>query len=111
MNKSRTANIEARVLILGLCLLSLSAKLGAQTATSDSVPNPFQRGGIYDRPYILNLGGKTAIGGYADFNSDYVRADGVTEGFTFEQRRFNVNPRFVSAIAAKSTENDPLGTR
>ncbi len=71
-------------------ILATSANLFAQTAASDSAPNPFQRGGIYDRPYILNLGGKTAIGGYAEFNSDYIRADGIAEGFSFEHRRFNI---------------------
>ncbi|MGH7493831.1 MAG: hypothetical protein ACREOO_15745 [bacterium] len=106
MKRFRNAKFEARILMFGFCLLTLSANLRAQTATSDSVPNPFQRGGIYDRPYILNLGGKTAIGGYADFNSDYLRADGVAEGFTFEQRRFNVF--FYSAISAQVKLNAEL---
>jgi hypothetical protein len=71
-------------------VLLASANLFAQTAKPDSIPSPFQRGGIYDRPYILNLGGKTAIGGYAEINSNYVRAEGIAEGFSFESRRFNV---------------------
>ena len=86
----RLALSDLRSTFCGLCLLALSANLRAQTAAADSVPSPFQRGGIYDRPYILNLGGKTALGGYADFNSNYLRAEGVAEGFSFEQRRFNV---------------------
>ncbi len=87
---SRSTIHDLRSTIYVFCLLASSANLQAQTASSDSVPNPFQRGGIYDRPYILNLGGKTAIGGYADFNSDYIRAQGISEGFSFEQRRFNI---------------------
>lgn len=85
----RTSKAEILFFAFGIWLLAMNSAR-AQTAPGDSVPNPFQRGGIYDRPYILNLGGKTAIGGYADFNSDYIRADGVAEGFSFEQRRFNV---------------------
>lgn len=63
---------------------------GAQTSAADSLPTPFQRGGIYDRPYILKLGGNTALGGYAEMNSNYRRVDGLGEGFSLEQRRFNV---------------------
>jgi hypothetical protein len=106
MKKSRNAIFKTQILMAGFCFLAASANLCAQTATSDSVPNPFQRGGIYDRPYILNLGGKTAIGGYADFNSDYVRADGVAEGFSFEQRRFNLF--LYSAISAHVKLNAEL---
>ncbi len=62
----------------------------AQTSATDSLATPFQRGGIYDRPYILKLGGNTAIGGYAEMNSNYRRSDGISEGFSLEQRRFNV---------------------
>ncbi|MCG3119462.1 MAG: hypothetical protein ALAOOOJD_01871 [bacterium] len=59
-------------------------------AQTDTTRTPFQRGGIYDRPYILKLGGNTAIGGYAEMNSNYMRQDGVAEGFSFENRRFNI---------------------
>lgn len=76
--------------IFAFCLLALNANLPAQTAKSDSMPTPFQRGGIYDRPYILKLGGNTALGGYAEMNSNYVRVDGIAEGFSLEQRRFNI---------------------
>jgi hypothetical protein len=62
----------------------------AQTTGVDTTRTPFQRGGIYDRPYILKLGGNTAIGGYAEMNSNYERVDGISEGFSFENRRFNV---------------------
>jgi hypothetical protein len=64
-------------------------KIMAQTA-ADTARTPFPRGGIYDRPYILKLGGNTAIGGYAEVNSNYARQDGISEGFSFENRRFNV---------------------
>ncbi|MDZ7267200.1 MAG: hypothetical protein ONB48_07705 [candidate division KSB1 bacterium] len=72
---------------------------GAQTSAADSLPTPFQRGGIYDRPYILKLGGNTALGGYAEMNSNYRRVDGISEGFSLEQRRFNVF--LYSAVSAQ----------
>jgi len=74
-------------LILFLLCATQSA---SQTTSADSARTPFQRGGIYDRPYILKLGGNTAIGGYAEMNSNYARQDGIAEGFSFENRRFNV---------------------
>lgn len=72
------------------CFLFCVNQSASQTSVSDSVRTPFQHGGIYDRPYILKLGGNTAIGGYAEMNSNYARQDGVAEGFSFENRRFNV---------------------
>lgn len=84
------ARLKLRYAIFGFCLLAVSTNLPAQTAKSDSTPTPFQRGGIYDRPYILKLGGNTAIGGYAEMNSNYIRVDGLAEGFSLEQRRFNI---------------------
>ncbi len=78
-----------KICFIGL-LLFLVNSISAQTTTGDTTRTPFQRGGIYDRPYILRLGGNTAIGGYAEMNSNYERQDGVAEGFSFENRRFNV---------------------
>ena len=79
------------LLCLGLILFLIVAQQGiAQTGNPDTSRTPFQRGGIYDRPYILKLGGNTAIGGYAEMNSNYERVDGISEGFSFENRRFNV---------------------
>jgi len=72
-------------------VLIIAAQQGiAQSGAPDTSRTPFQRGGIYDRPYILKLGGNTAIGGYAEMNSNYERVDGISEGFSFENRRFNI---------------------
>ncbi len=84
------APLRESLCFLSLILLLVSSATFAQSTKPDSLPTPFQREGIYDRPYILNLGGKTAIGGYAEINSNYVRADGIAEGFSFEGRRFNI---------------------
>jgi hypothetical protein len=45
--------------------------------------------GIYDRPFIAALGG-TSVGGYLEGNTNYFVADGVSEGFSMELRRFNI---------------------
>ncbi len=78
------------VVVTTLFFLFGIGKLNAQTSTTDSTKTPFQQGGIYDRPYILKLGGNTAVGGYAEMNSNYEQTEGLTEGFSFEQRRFNI---------------------
>lgn len=57
---------------------------------------------LYARPFVASISGarsKTAIGGYLEANANYFVEDGVSEGFGFEFRRFNV---FIySAIADK----------
>jgi hypothetical protein len=88
-------------------LLFVTAPQGlGQTSVADTARTPFQRGGIYDRPYILKLGGNTAIGGYAEMNSNYERVDGISEGFSFENRRFNIF--LYSAISERVKLNSEL---
>ncbi|MDZ7344751.1 MAG: TonB-dependent receptor [candidate division KSB1 bacterium] len=80
-----------RVEFLGWLMLCFAVSRSmAQAPGLDTTRTPFQRGGIYDRPYILNLGGKTAVGGYSEMNTNQPRIDGIAEGFSFEFRRFNV---------------------
>lgn len=57
---------------------------------AEPTQTPFQREGIYDRPYITRMGGTTAVGGYAEVNTNALREDGTAEGFGFEMRRFNL---------------------
>jgi hypothetical protein len=47
------------------------------------------QGGIYQRPFII-AAGRTAVGGYAEGNANYLATDGVREGFSLELRRFNI---------------------
>ncbi len=58
---------------------------------------PVVRGGIYDRPYIGRLGTSEALGGmsialggYTEFLGRYILQEGLTDGFSFEARRFNL---------------------
>jgi hypothetical protein len=56
----------------------------------DSADRPFVAGGIYDKPYLATLLGRTAIGGYAEAHARFERVDGVTEELGFTARRFNL---------------------
>ena len=59
---------------------------------SDTLPTsrPFIRGGVYDKPFVARLFGKTALGGYMEAVWKLERQQGVTEKLTFEARRFNI---------------------
>jgi hypothetical protein len=59
----------------------------------DTVPRPFVDGGAFDKPYLFNLAGRAAFGGYADAQARYERVDGASES-GFELTRFNL---FTSA--------------
>lgn len=62
--------------------------LGAQQP--DTLPRPFIRGGVYDRPYLGRLLGRTAIGGYAEVHARFERVDGAVEERGFEAKRWNL---------------------
>lgn len=47
------------------------------------------QGGIYQRPFIFSAG-RTAVGGYVEANGSWFRTDGISEGPSFEVRRFNI---------------------
>jgi hypothetical protein len=74
-------------LLLVLIPVHFGGALGAQEK-SDTLPKTVQ-GGIYTRPFIASAG-RTAIGGYVEGNTNYVREEGVTDGFSMELRRFNI---------------------
>lgn len=59
-------------------------------ARPDTVDRPFVRGGIYDKPFLTRLGGRTAIGGYAEVHARYERVDGARDESGFEAKRFNL---------------------
>lgn len=70
-----------------MCVSHVAA---AQQDSIQQVQKPFVPGGIYDKPFITRLGGKTALGGYMDVIGGFERAAGVNEGWSFEARRFNL---------------------
>jgi hypothetical protein len=69
-----------------------SVAAAQEPAPADTLPaeRPFVPGGQFDKPYLANLLGLVAIGGYVEAHARYVRADGVTEEFGFEAKRFNL---------------------
>ena len=70
--------------------LTGGAAVMAQPADSTKIRTPFVQGGITDKPFIVRLGGRTSIGGYADFQFRAEREEGVTEEVTFQLPRFNL---------------------
>lgn len=56
----------------------------------DTIERPFVTGGVYDKPYLGRLLGRTAIGGYAEAHARYERVDGLTEESGFLAKRFNL---------------------
>ena len=77
--------------ILAVLGLHQNHAFAQYVAKQDSLrATPSVIGGIYDRPYIYQLGGNIAIGGYAEMNSNFQREEGLQEGLSFEARRFNL---------------------
>lgn len=81
--------------------LCVSLVLGAASAATAQDPDPaetgdtldvrpFVPGGIYDKPYLTTLLGRTALGGYAEAVAQWHRVDGITEEAGFEARRVNL---------------------
>lgn len=69
----------------------VDVRLGERTKRRELAP--LVTGGIYDRPYLMRIGSDAtavAIGGYFDFVAAYEREEGISEGFSFEARRFNI---------------------
>jgi len=60
----------------------------------DTIPGaderPFVEGGVYDKPYLNRLFGRTAIGGYAEAHARFRRQEGITEEARFLLRRWNL---------------------
>jgi len=81
------ARTVAITLLLGCALLAPRAEAQEPPDTAD---RPFVTGGVYDRPYLGRLLGRTAIGGYAEAHARYQRADGLPEEAGFLVKRFNL---------------------
>ncbi|HWO88371.1 MAG TPA: hypothetical protein VNL98_04395 [Gemmatimonadales bacterium] len=73
------------------CALAV-ALAGSQLAAQDTTraQRPFVEGGVYDRPYLTRLLGRTAVGGYSEAHARWLRVDGATEEAGFAVRRWNL---------------------
>ena len=74
----------------GMFVLMLAVGAAPVAAQQDTIPRPFVPGGVYDRPYLTRLLGRTAIGGYAEVHARWKRVDGLTEERGFEAKRWNL---------------------
>ena len=89
----QTLRTTRRGMIIGIiCLLSASAAAAQRdtTAARDTIERPFVRGGVYDKPYLTRLGGRTTVGGYAEAHARWERVDGRSDDAGFEAKRFNL---------------------
>jgi hypothetical protein len=75
-----------------IIILSLSFPAFTQIENKDTVEiKSSSQDAVYTRPFILNINNlSTAVGGYFEANSNYFSEDGVSEGLSFEFRRFNI---------------------
>lgn len=71
-------------------LLLVVATSAASAQTPADTTRPFVEGGVYDKPYLGRLFGRTAIGGYAEAHARLQRADGVREHAGFQLKRWNL---------------------
>jgi hypothetical protein len=74
--------------VWALAWLAPAAPLVAQQDTTR--PRPFVEGGVYDKPYLGRLLGRTAVGGYAEAHARWERVDGATEEAGFVAKRWNI---------------------
>src|SRR5262245_9173429 len=81
---------------IGVCAVAFvavaSPAFGQRDTTTarDTTERPFIRGGVYDKPFLTRLGGRTAIGGYAEAHARFERVDGQRDESGFEAKRFNL---------------------
>ncbi|MFN2397778.1 MAG: hypothetical protein ABR543_03890 [Gemmatimonadaceae bacterium] len=90
------------LLLSALAVFTVSGLASAETQERDTTrqpgdtvraqpdERPFVRGGVYDKPYLTRLAGRTAIGGYAEAHARYERVDGLRDEAGFEAKRFNL---------------------
>lgn len=84
-------NMKARNMSFTVCLSTLLFTVATVCAQGEEPgERPFVKGGIYDKPYITRLQGRTSIGGYAETAFRFERVDGFKEELTFGVERFNL---------------------
>ena len=76
------------VVALLVTSVTLPVPLHAQV-DSIAADSALGQAGLYNRPFIGSAG-STSIGGYVEGNSNYFIEEGISEGLSFELRRFNV---------------------
>jgi hypothetical protein len=94
---ARPSSVRPRALACSLLAVLISATSATRvaiaqdtTAARDTIERPFVRGGVYDKPFLSRLGGRTTLGGYAEVHARYERVDGLRDESGFEAKRFNL---------------------
>lgn len=82
-----TAGLAALVVLVAPAYSQVTQDTTSRDSTG---AQPFIEGGVYDKPYLTRLLGRTAIGGYAEAHARWEQADGVTEEAGFELKRWNI---------------------
>lgn len=90
MRKRIRARGTAILLFGSLALAAHPAVAQEADSTRAAAERPFVEGGQGDRPYLFDLAGRLAVGGYAEGHFRFIRADGITEEQTFLAKRFNL---------------------
>ena len=89
-------------LLCAMCVTPTSAMSQSEPPqvadSAQPADSALAQAGLYNRPFIGSVR-STSVGGYVEGNSNYFIEDGVTEGLSFELRRFNVF--LFSAIAPR----------
>lgn len=70
-----------------------------QRVPADTSKQKLNMDAVYNRPFLTAGKQPIAIGGYLEANTQYASTDGVSEGFSFQARRFTLF--FSSTIAKK----------
>lgn len=95
-DRARRGRIRRHVWLLTSCLLMSALWSPATAQQRDTTRAPrdttraFVRGGMYDKPFLTRLGGRTTIGGYAEAHARWERVEGATDDAGFEAKRFNI---------------------
>lgn len=89
MRSERSGIIPAVVGIV-VALTLASPVRGQVAADSSGNAPPAVGGGVYDRPFLTNLLGRTAIGGYVEAQTRWEQVDGVRDGLGFQLKRWNI---------------------
>src|SRR5688500_4617946 len=81
-----------RCLVFLSVLIFIAATDGVTQEPTDSAKpeRPFVSGGVYDKPFLTRLQGRTAIGGYAEAHARWQRVEGLRDEAGFEAKRFNI---------------------
>jgi hypothetical protein len=88
--RRRFGMLLSGLLAVGVLPLPSYAQQRDTTRAAPDTTRAFVRGGMYDKPFLTRLGGRTTIGGYAEAHARWERVEGATDHAGFEAKRFNI---------------------